>query len=148
MNGIAVKLKAGKVNNEYVSAAHIASLHEATLREKGKCYFSTKLQMKPERAPFIDTLLIFNKDENIYYLCSVEQVRVGVLVGAFLPDDAAAFSPAPYAVEPSTTWFLLTSMQRVDKDALSGLHVTGKTGVSFIEMIDKSSRFPRFYFEG
>lgn len=107
-------------------------------------YFSTQYKLSHKKCPQINLILLYNKSKDIYYMGDVESACRGG--EAWIPDDAAEFSPTEYADVPKPTWIRVRNLKRVrlSEDISKYRRMNGEDVTKYIE---RTKRANRFYFK-
>lgn len=140
MYGLAIKVQPEK----YESAEDIILKHiETAENNNGFVHWSTGLSVDRKKKNKISSLILFSRDEDIYYLADVESISIGD-PDTFVPKNSSEYSVEEYANTPRATWFLVKNIKQIDTDYLSTLVTESK--IPLLDKLSKSSRFPRCYF--
>lgn len=120
----------------------IINAHIQKCQACNKVYFSTSYGTNGRKLKALDSVLLYNVTQGIYYIAEVE-TAIGYGKERNLPDDAVDFSPEQYANIPEKTWFLIKNIKKVQLQDLAKYYFD-KTPVD--EHLKTTKRWNRFYY--
>lgn len=120
----------------------IINVHLQKCQERKKVYFSTSYGTNGRKLKALDSVLLYNVTQGIYYIAEVE-TAIGYGKEGNIPDDAVDFSPEQYANIPEKTWFLIKNIKKVQLQDLAKYYFD-KTPVD--KHLQTTKRWNRFYY--
>ena len=120
----------------------IINAHIQKCQERGKAYFSTSYATNGKKLKALDSVLLYNVTQGIYYIAEVE-TAIGYGKKRDVPADAADFSPKQYANVPEKTWFLIKNIEKIQLQDLAKYYFD-ETPVD--EHLKTTKRWNRFYY--
>lgn len=137
MFGIAIPV----TDKGFINAEDIIKKH---LEVGNEFYFSTQYNVDKDKCLQINLILLYNKSKDIYYMGDIESVCGKS--EAWIPDDAAEFSPTEYADVPKPTWIRVRNLKKVRlSEDISKYH--RMNGENMTEYINRTQRPNLFYFK-
>lgn len=120
----------------------IINAHIQKCQKHGKAYFSTSYATNGKKLKALDSVLLYNVTQGIYYIAEVE-TAIGYGKKRDVPADAADFSPKQYANVPEKTWLLIKNIKKVQLQDLATYYFNG-TPVD--KHLQTTKRWNRFYY--
>lgn len=120
----------------------IINAHIQKCQKHGKAYFSTSYAANGKKLKALDSVLLYNVTQGIYYIAEVE-TAIGYGKKRDVPADAANFSPKQYANVPEKTWLLIKNIEKVQLQDLATYYFNG-TPVD--KHLQTTKRWNRFYY--
>lgn len=120
----------------------IINAHIQKCQKHGKAYFSTSYATNGKKLKALDSVLLYNVTQGIYYIAEVE-TAIGYGKKRDVPADAAIFSPKQYANVPEKTWLLIKNIEKVQLQDLATYYFNG-TPVD--KHLQTTKRWNRFYY--
>ena len=112
-------------------------------------YFSTNNKQDKRFKNRLDEIIFFFKEKNEMVYVKARIIRIESSKTAFIPEDAAKFSPAIFAKDERCSWYLIEDFEVVDEVALNDYWYRNNETMELEPLVDvlKRPRFPKCYFE-
>lgn len=117
--GIAIRVIGGNGDGTFVVNEHFKAYKKS---KNGIVTFSTDIQISSNRAPELDSMIMYVAEKDIYVLAQIKDICVNSK--PFIPEDKKFIESSPdrYRKE-KRSWIIISDMKIINKDEIEGYYV-------------------------